>query len=149
MCDAVVDTIGNKTGFSWVVRDSEGMFIAAKCISKLGVHLPKEAKAIAIRDALTWIKTNQIEWVQAETYALSVVQSLKQVKNVSSYDLILLDIKDIMRQINHVNLLFVKYSANMIAHLLARRSLYVRKHGLEVSLHPLFVMSLGWILCDK
>lgn len=95
--DAAVDANGNMTGFGWVIRDNVCSFVTAKCLSKLGVHLPKEAEALAIREALSWIKANQMEYVQAESDALSVIQSLKHVKPVSSFGLILLDIKDIMR----------------------------------------------------
>lgn len=47
--DATVDVSENKTGFGWVVRDNKGMFVAAKCLSKLGCIYQKEVEAIAIR----------------------------------------------------------------------------------------------------
>lgn len=71
--DATVDGTRNKTGFGQVVRDSEGMFVASKCLLKLGVHLPNEVEAIAISEVLTQTKMNQMECVQAKTDALSVV----------------------------------------------------------------------------
>ena len=46
----------SRYSFGGVIRDSGGAFIAAKCQSFPRLFCPREAEALAIREALSWIK---------------------------------------------------------------------------------------------
>nr|GMD41062.1 putative late blight resistance protein homolog R1B-14 [Ipomoea batatas] len=63
------------------------------------VFNPKEAEEMTIREALSWIKRHGFTHVQIEPDALQIIQSLKQNCDDSSCDLVLLDIKDLLRSI--------------------------------------------------
>nr|GMD88072.1 secoisolariciresinol dehydrogenase-like [Ipomoea batatas] len=60
--------------------------------------------------------------VKIESDALTVIQSLKSEIFNSSFDLILLDVKDLLCHLDDVSIAHVKRSANGVAHLLARYS---------------------------
>nr|GMC73396.1 transcription repressor OFP17-like [Ipomoea batatas] len=55
--DATVDSNNKCMDFGWVLRDGEGQFTAASSIPCKGVFNPKEAEAMAIREALRWTCT--------------------------------------------------------------------------------------------
>lgn len=73
-----------------------------------GVLHPKEAKAMAIREALSWLKTREFDFIQIEYDALQVLQCLNTVGLDSSFDLILLDIKDLISCFTHLLISFAK-----------------------------------------
>nr|GMD72600.1 uncharacterized protein LOC109192287 [Ipomoea batatas] len=87
---------------SKVLRDGEGQFIAASSIPSKGVFNPKEAEAMAIREALSWLKRHNYNFVQVETDALQIIQSLNQIGDASSFDLVLFDVKDLLCSLMHV-----------------------------------------------
>lgn len=120
--DAAINVAERKTGFGWVLRDDHGEFKNAKSGVWNGLFNPKEAEAMAIREALSWLKFHRRESVQIETDALQVVHGLDVENGSSSYDLILLDIKDMLKQLSNVSISFAKRSANRVAHMLARGS---------------------------
>lgn len=120
--DAAINEEGGKMGFGWVLRDDHGTFKAAKCTPWKGVYSPKEAEAIAVREALSWLKAHNYDKVTVEIDALLVLQGLHTAGNVSYFDLLLLDVKDTLSLFSHVSISFVKRSANRIAHLLAGES---------------------------
>lgn len=70
--DVALDYSRGVTGFGWIVRDDKGSFIAAKCLSVRGTYQPKEAEAIAVSEALSWLKTTNMDKVQLETDSLLV-----------------------------------------------------------------------------
>lgn len=120
--DAALDKSKGKMGFGWVLRDEHGTFVAASCMPKDGLCAPKEAEAMAIREALSWLKNNNYSRVKIESDALTVIQSLKSEIFNSSFDLILLDVKDLLCHLDDVFIAHIKRSANGVAHLLARYS---------------------------
>lgn len=55
-----------------------------------------------------------------ETNALLIVHNLKALKDVSYFDTLILDIKDMFNQLLLVNIYFIKQYANIIVHQFAR-----------------------------
>lgn len=47
-------------GFGSILRDDNGDFVAAKGIQWTSIFSPKEAEAVAVREALSWLKQNNI-----------------------------------------------------------------------------------------
>lgn len=83
---------------------------------------PKESDAMSVREALTWLMAKGLDNVFVETNALLIIPGLKSMPRVSSFHLILLDIKDLLAQFSNTCITFVKRSANRIAYVLARES---------------------------
>ncbi|XP_019198406.1 PREDICTED: uncharacterized protein LOC109192287 [Ipomoea nil] len=120
--DAAIDLENNRVGFGWVLRDDCGQFVAASSIPGEGASSPKEAEAMAIREALSWTKRINLHNVQIECDAQLVVQSLNHVQEVSSCDLVLLDVIDMLRSLTGVAISYVNRTANSVAHNLAREA---------------------------
>lgn len=144
--DAALDSNQCVMGFGWVVRDEKGEFVAAKCQPEYGHFQPKEAEAMAIREALSWMKTHNMR-VHIETDSLLVVQGLNSMEKVSYFDLLLLDIKDACSHFVDVSISFVKRSANRIAHLLAWESLSLSDSSEWFSSPPPFICNA--LLLDR
>nr|GMD14271.1 uncharacterized protein LOC109154289 [Ipomoea batatas] len=106
-----------------------------------GLFTPREAEAIAIREALTWTKSRGISNIQVESDALQIVHSLKHNVDDSSFDLVILDIKDMLRSLINVDISHVNHTANIVAHNLARKacSMSVRKEWHTIS--PSFIVN--------
>ncbi|KAL6497650.1 hypothetical protein OROHE_027083 [Orobanche hederae] len=109
-------------GFGCVLRDEHGSFMAAKGIPWNGVYESSVAEAMAVREALSWVKGKGIDYVQVETDALKVVLAFQKQASYSSFDLLLNDVKELMSCFTHIEFSFAKRSANRAGHLLARES---------------------------
>lgn len=59
--------LGGYLGMGWIVRDDEGCFIAVKSRTCVGSFNVKEAKAVSIREALSWLKELDFGDVDVET----------------------------------------------------------------------------------
>nr|GMC55630.1 uncharacterized protein LOC109149045 [Ipomoea batatas] len=103
------------------------------------IYSMKEAEAIEVIESLSWIKDQCFSHCEVETDALQVVQSLTTSKLDSQFDLILLDINNILSFLSDVVISFVKRSTNQITYLLARKSLTIFPSFIvninEISLH--------------
>nr|GMC59636.1 uncharacterized protein LOC109159918 [Ipomoea batatas] len=63
-------------GMGWIFRDHQGYFFAAQVATRPGPLHPWEAEALAVREALSWLKDNQWEDVVVETDAEILVHHL-------------------------------------------------------------------------
>lgn len=143
--DVAMDSVKGSTGLGWVLRDDQGTFKAAMCIPCVGLFSPKEAEAMAIREALSWMKNHKIDFLQVETDALQIVQDLKSSNAISACALILLDVKEMMSDFSHISISFVKRSANMAAHLLARESILMSDRTVWVDNQPSFIVNALYV----
>ena len=75
-----------------MIRDSGGAFIAAKCQRFPGLFRPREAKALAVREALSWIKNLQLSKIIVEIDCLNVYSTLITPNiSLNSFGLIIVD----------------------------------------------------------
>lgn len=84
---------------------------------------PTLAEAIAIKEALNWAK--EMAWypIVVESDCLFVVQLIRSATPMRSrLGNIIEDCRDLVSQFNNIKLQFIKRSANMEAHALARVS---------------------------
>lgn len=109
-------------GFGCVIRDSNGKFVAAKGIPWIGVFQLKEAEAMSIREALSWLKKLNLEFVKVETDVLQVYNGILVESINFVLGFMLDDIKEMARGFSHLYFNFVKRSANRVAHLVAREA---------------------------
>ncbi|XP_031121132.1 uncharacterized protein LOC116024378 [Ipomoea triloba] len=54
--DAAFNEANNSMGLGWVLCDDQGRFLASKSMCITGCYGVKEAEAICIREALSWLK---------------------------------------------------------------------------------------------
>ncbi|XP_031091127.1 uncharacterized protein LOC115996126 [Ipomoea triloba] len=139
--DAAVNKTRGHMGFGWILRDDQGSFVAAVSTPWYGLFSVKEAEAIAVREALSWLKANNISHCDVEIDALQITQRLSSPLFYSHFDLILLDVKDLLSSIHDVSISHVKRSANRIAHLLARESLSMSERMEWNSSPPVFIVN--------
>ena len=119
--DAVVFTSQGKIEFGCVIRNLEGCFLAARCASMAGNLGAREAEALGIRHALSWLKELQFPCVIIEMDCLQVFRAL--VENFSSpngFGLIIEDCRTLDKSIREVHFSFVRRYANLAAHFVAR-----------------------------
>nr|GMC47434.1 uncharacterized protein LOC109164833 [Ipomoea batatas] len=121
--DAALDVRKGGMGLGWVIRDANGIFKAARAVPVTGVCSPTEAETMAIRELLSWLKDQSPSQVLIETDALKVVQGLNSCSFDSAFDLLLCDVRDLLRSFSSTFISFVKRSANRAAHLVAREAL--------------------------
>nr|GLL29426.1 uncharacterized protein LOC109186242 [Ipomoea trifida] len=61
-------------GCGHVLRDSRGRFVVARGVQWSGSYSPKEAEAVAVKEALSWTKHSDLDKVFVEIDSLSVVK---------------------------------------------------------------------------
>lgn len=123
--DAANDNLTNATGVGFLLRNSEGTFMAAVQKKFACYYNAKLAEAMGIREALKWLKSIQVDHAQIETDALLVVEAVKHSTCCTSFDLILNDIRNLADDFSSLSFVFVKRSANKAAHSLARDALLI------------------------
>lgn len=114
----------NMYGYALVARDHTGRLVNAKTGCNRVKIAPDLAEAIAFKEALSWIKSKGWQGVVMETDCIKVVQAMRSsVETTSPFGLVISDCKQLMNVITNVAVFFVKWSANRVAHCLARQSI--------------------------
>ncbi|XP_074327679.1 uncharacterized protein LOC141665589 [Apium graveolens] len=110
-------------GSGLVARDSNGGLIQARTILKEGKVTVEMAEAMSIKEALSWIEESQWSEVVLESDCLVAVQAIRsKVKMRSPFGLVIEECRNKLLSLNNVSLLFVRRSANMTAHYVAKMS---------------------------
>ncbi|KAL8098853.1 hypothetical protein AgCh_031539 [Apium graveolens] len=121
--DAAIFKEREEVGFGLVARDSDGMLIEAITVVHYELVSPVLAEAMAVKEALSWIDARQWSGVTLESDCLVVVQAIRSKTPMRSrFGVVVTECRDFMHRLNNIELLFVKRSANMVAHTLARES---------------------------
>ncbi|KAK6118703.1 hypothetical protein DH2020_047560 [Rehmannia glutinosa] len=111
-------------GFGCVVHDGQGIFRAAKQGIMPGLDNAMLAEAITIREALSWIKekfTNAA--VVLESDSLGVIQAIRGLISDNTYvQSVINDCLKLLEDLPMVSCVFVRRSANRVAHALAKAS---------------------------
>ncbi|XP_031131899.1 uncharacterized protein LOC116033287 [Ipomoea triloba] len=100
--NVALDGSSSVMGLGWIIKDDAGRFIAAKSESIVGVFNVKEAEAVSIREALSWLKGLGYGDVDVETNSQLVFHALSSDSFSSSFCLIIDDIKETTSQIHDV-----------------------------------------------
>uniref|UniRef100_A0A803NTG1 Reverse transcriptase n=1 Tax=Cannabis sativa TaxID=3483 RepID=A0A803NTG1_CANSA len=88
-----------------------------------GLDAPEMAEVMGVREALSWIKKKLWQSVIVETDSLIVVQAIRSpLEMVSYFGSVISDCKTLLEELSGVSVLFVKRSANSVAHFLAKAS---------------------------
>ena len=108
-----------------MLRNAQGQFVCCftKCFN--GLLNAKEAKAIGMREAVLWVRQQGVQQVIFETDAKSTVDALNNKKTDNSeFGSIISECRDLFNQMLRFKYNFIRREANVIAHSLARESLY-------------------------
>ena len=107
-------------GLGMVMRRNDGQFYACKTLLMPLSCSVKEAKALALREALLWALSLKLVDVEFETDSLLVVNSLSSHSlDCFEYDFLISDYV-CLRGNGNYSIQFVKRQANKCAHVLAR-----------------------------
>lgn len=119
--DAALFIAPNRFSYSVVARNHEGKLVEARVKCRAG-HIDSDAtEALSIKEALSWIKTQNLHQVVIESDSLVTVQSIRnKTKLLSYFGRIVEDCRLLLYELrcNYVSLNFVKRSANIIVHYL-------------------------------
>lgn len=74
--DAALDPNSKKMGFGFVIRDSAGSLIVARCLPWFRLFKPGEAEAVGVREALKWLKSLNFDNLQLESDCLQVINRI-------------------------------------------------------------------------
>lgn len=145
--DAAIFTEHSSYGVGMLARDWEGKVILGRSEYYSGYANPEFAEAMAVKEALSWVKANKWEKVVVESDCLTVVQAARsKVPMLSPFGKVILECRNMISDSNIV-LLFVRRSANMAAHFLARESRsfpgrVFDRGSVPVKLHPILLDDL-------
>ncbi|KAM6544531.1 hypothetical protein CsatB_025267 [Cannabis sativa] len=132
--DAALFEGGTNYGLGMAARDHHGFLVEGRMDFFSGAATPEVAEAIGVREALSWIKRKNWQHASIETDCLVVVQAIRSsTKMLSLFGQIILECKQLLLELKHVSIYFVKRSANVVAHNFARASVlfHGRTFGME------------------
>ena len=129
-------------GCGSILRDTEGNFISA-CAAPIQISLPSnKAKAMSMREALSWLKHMQLPRVIVEMDSHVVYKALKSTPLYASpFAMLIIDYQKLVSSMVNLKLSFVKRSANSIAHSVARASSSMSGPTVWDVIAPLFLTS--------
>nr|GMC57892.1 uncharacterized protein LOC109177101 [Ipomoea batatas] len=110
-------------GFGPVLRDANGAFVAARQIPWPGLFKPDEAEALGVKEALKWLKELNEDQVEVESDSLKVTNDIPSGSMITSFDLIVNDIRKLASDFVNLSFLFGKRSADRGVHFLTRVAL--------------------------
>ncbi|XP_074322699.1 uncharacterized protein LOC141659673 [Apium graveolens] len=123
--DAALFEHSNCFSFAMVARDHEGTMLEAASSCRPGSLHPELAEIIGIREALSWIKNKNWSSTVVESDCLGAIQAIRCSSiNLSYLGRVVDECRKLLDDLEsrNVSLKFVKRSANMVAHYLARYS---------------------------
>lgn len=140
--DATISSERKVSSFGSLLRDEYGIFIAGYGGQFLGDFEPKIDKAMAFREALSWVKSKGFVKVVFELDSLLVVQGAKRKgRDLSYFGSIMEDYISVLKDLRSSSVHFVKRSANITAHRIAREAIYMSDRK-EWNLIPSFLINV-------
>uniref|UniRef100_A0A803QIB1 Reverse transcriptase domain-containing protein n=1 Tax=Cannabis sativa TaxID=3483 RepID=A0A803QIB1_CANSA len=122
--DATVDSTNNITGVGAVIRNSEGVVIAAFSKPLIGNFASHEMEAKVIFHNLIWASQLGIQFGHVETDALMVSNALYGRLNcITAFNDLIINISRLLSFLPGVSITHVKRSTNKAAHCLVRYAL--------------------------
>ncbi|KAL8089279.1 hypothetical protein AgCh_038904 [Apium graveolens] len=118
--DAACHMGSNKISVGCVVRDERGNFLRARSNVFQGNFQPREAEAVGLKEALSWVKDWRVHKCIFECDAKVLVDAMNGEGGATYFHLIVEECRDIIKHFKEVLVCFVHRSANMAAHKLAQ-----------------------------
>ncbi|XP_060972000.1 uncharacterized protein LOC115703869 [Cannabis sativa] len=123
--DAALFSNTTQFGIGFVIRNAQGVLIEG--VTKLfnGSATPELVEAMSVKEALSWIKRNQLCQAILETDCLVFIQALRSsIEMISMFGQVVKDCKVLLKELKSVSIFFIRRSANKVAHSFARASLF-------------------------
>ncbi|XP_042964581.1 uncharacterized protein LOC122298789 [Carya illinoinensis] len=141
--DAGLDKINNKVGIGVIIRDWEGTVRASLRMNHNMFLDPLLAKAYAVFQASTFLKTLGWQNVILEGDSLQVFNSLKSSEVTNSYVGILLrDTKSILDSFTNWSIKHVRRACNSLAHALCQDTLSISDSTVSFDTIPFCIQTL-------
>ncbi|VFQ94306.1 unnamed protein product [Cuscuta campestris] len=142
--DASTGLVDGVVGMGFIARNDVGGFMAAKNMTIRCNCGPREAEALSVKEALSWIKSRGWTHMEVETDCKDVADGLNNSSQDWSYFSSIIDAcKTLVVSCRGVFYFqFVYRSANEAAHVLARASHSSQSLGEWVHLPPDFIVPL-------
>ncbi|KAH9769784.1 putative reverse transcriptase/RNA-dependent DNA polymerase [Citrus sinensis] len=119
--DAVVFESQRRIGFGCVLCNSDGCFLATRCAGRPGIFRAREAEALSIQEAFSWLKELQLPCVIVEMDCLQVFQALTEgFSGPNGFGLIIEECRKLAIVIGEVKFSFIRRFANFAAQAVAR-----------------------------
>ncbi|KAH9771200.1 putative reverse transcriptase/RNA-dependent DNA polymerase [Citrus sinensis] len=119
--DATTFSSSGKISHGAVIRNSDGVFIAARSDCFIGSFGAREAEAIGVREILSWLKGLPVFPVIVEMDSLQVFNALTTNSfSHNGFGFIIDDCRALAHSIGDVTFSFVRRSANSAAHSIAQ-----------------------------
>ncbi|XP_074347622.1 uncharacterized protein LOC141686487 [Apium graveolens] len=118
--DVACYTGRDNIGVGCVVRDDRGVFQRARSNQIGGLRKPREAEALSMREALSWVKGRRASKYIFETDSKLLVDAFHAIEGRSMFDTIVEDCRELAKHYEDVLVKFVPRSTNSVAHEVAR-----------------------------
>ncbi|CAH9141777.1 unnamed protein product [Cuscuta epithymum] len=103
--DAARDDAGS--GLGWVVRNDLGDFVAEGIKPGGGRCSPSEAELLSIREALSWLKDREWDFVEVELDSLPAINEIRNESSISTVGILAEDIRVISIQFTKTAFKFI------------------------------------------
>ncbi|XP_074335978.1 uncharacterized protein LOC141673144 [Apium graveolens] len=110
----------NKISVGCVIRDDRGSFVCARSNAIQGTFHPREAEAVGLKEALSWVKDWRRHRCVFECDSKVLVDAAKGEAGTTYFHLIVEECRDILKHFEEVLVCFIHRSANIAAHNLAQ-----------------------------
>ncbi|XP_060964479.1 uncharacterized protein LOC133033585 [Cannabis sativa] len=141
--DAATFDRDSKHGFGCVVRDNNGELLSVIASFKNGKVSPELAEIMGIREALSWLKSNNYTRAVIESDSLVCVEAIRSAERFASgFGLVVEECKKMFKSLSNVSLFFVKRSANCAAYFIARHSISLIERMFPINSVPVELMSI-------
>ncbi|KAL8146785.1 hypothetical protein AgCh_004503 [Apium graveolens] len=112
----------NCIGIRMIVRDTAGNFIMARSRKQENLVPPREAEAMCLKEALSWMKSKGFQKCIFETDSQVLAQACKGRSGNSYFSAIVSDCIDSFKHYDDVQVCFAHRSTNEAAYILAREA---------------------------
>ncbi|XP_073317263.1 uncharacterized protein [Primulina huaijiensis] len=122
--DAGFDTDKRSFAVGMVIRDSNGSFIICKTSLHHGTALVKEAEALAIHEALSWIKGMGYDKVIVESNSKTSVDAIhSDALDLTEFGLSITACRALSRNQSSIKIEYIRRQANRAAHTLVKTAI--------------------------
>ncbi|XP_019190496.1 PREDICTED: uncharacterized protein LOC109184955 [Ipomoea nil] len=118
--DAALQNSSSSMGLGWVLRNDEGRFLACKNMCMHSNYTVKEAEALSVREALSWLLGIGMGNVEVEMDSQIVFNVLHSSSFSSSFGLLVDDVKELAATIGGVEFFYARWNANCATDTVAR-----------------------------
>ncbi|XP_074327738.1 uncharacterized protein LOC141665650 [Apium graveolens] len=116
---ALFEDIGY-VGMGSIVRGADGQFLLAHSVRREGMVPPREAEALSLKEALSWLKDKDFRRCIFETDSQVLAKAYNSVTGRSYFATIVRDCMDLFHHYDEVDVCFTRRSANSAAHSVRR-----------------------------